>query len=878
MKVITTHINADFDALASMLAAKKIYPDAVVVFPGSQEKNLRKFFLESTLYALEIERIRNVDFDEVDKLILVDIRQSDRIGRFEALIGKPGVEIDIYDHHPASPKDIEGTFEVCRPVGANASLMTAVLEERGIEISPEEATILMLGIYEDTGSLTFSSTTVDDYHAAATLLRKGADLNTVSDFITNELTIDQVTLLNELIESMETHSINGVDVVVTRASMDRYVGDLAVLVHKLKDMENLNVLFAVARMEDRIFMVARSRVDEVDVSSIARAFGGGGHATAASATIRDMTLYEAVEKLRKVLQAEVRPLRTARDLMSTPVKTVGHDETIETAEEMLTRYNINVLPVLAAEKPVGFITRQVVEKATFHGLGHVKVKDYMMTDFESVDAETPLSVIQQLVVEQRQRIVPVVADDDLLGVITRTDILNAIHQTTRSAALDGRLPQMRRKRIRRLLEERLSERICGLLREIGDVAEALGVTAYVVGGFVRDLLMRSETLDVDIVIEGDAIEFAKAFADGRDCRVRSHSMFHTAVMIFPDGFKVDVATARLEYYEEPAALPNVEGSSIKLDLYRRDFTINALAVCLNPESFGELIDFFGAQRDIKDHTIRVLHNLSFVEDPTRIFRAIRFERRFNFRIGKHTLSLMRSTIKSDFPGKLSGKRLLAEVRLIFQEAEPYALLKRIDELGLLPLISPGIKVEKRLQALFSRIKEVLSWFDLLFLEEACRSWMVYFMGLTAFLTDEEMAEICRRLEMSDPVRREMAQARVDLESISRAFRRIDPLKQSEVYRLLDDRSRESILFLMAHAETASIRQAVSTYFTAMLGVKAHLSGEDLKAMGLEPGPSFRKILDEVVDGQLDGEIENRQDALDYVRGKWAPEFDGGEDG
>ena len=155
MDVITTHINADFDSLASMLAAKKLYPDAVLVFPGSQERSLRNFFLHSTLYALEIERIKNIDVQKVHKLILVDTRQISRIGKFSEIVGKPGVEIDIYDHHPPSSEDIRGSREVVSEVGANVTLLINILQERGVEITPDEATAMMLGLYEDTGNLTF---------------------------------------------------------------------------------------------------------------------------------------------------------------------------------------------------------------------------------------------------------------------------------------------------------------------------------------------------------------------------------------------------------------------------------------------------------------------------------------------------------------------------------------------------------------------------------------------------------------------------------------------------------------------------------------------------------------------------------------------------
>ncbi|RLB06596.1 MAG: polya polymerase, partial [Deltaproteobacteria bacterium] len=286
MDVIITHINADFDALASMLAAQKLYPEAKLVFPGSQEKGLRDFFVRSTFYVLEADRVKDIELENIKRLIIVDTRQRSRIGKFAQIVGKPGLEIHIYDHHPPSADDVRGTLEVIEERGATITILLKLLKQKRISITPDEATVMMLGIYEDTGSLTFSSTTEEDFCAAAYLLSKGASLNIISDMITRELTAEQVFLLNDLIRSAERYNIRGVEVVVTTGSSDRYIGDVAVLVHKLKDMENLNVVFALIRMEERVYLIGRSRLEEVNVAEVAVEFGGGGHPTAASATIR----------------------------------------------------------------------------------------------------------------------------------------------------------------------------------------------------------------------------------------------------------------------------------------------------------------------------------------------------------------------------------------------------------------------------------------------------------------------------------------------------------------------------------------------------------------------------------------------------------------
>ena len=542
MEVITTHINADFDSLASMLAAKKLYPNAVLVFPGSQERSLRDFFIHSTLYAFEVERIKNIDLQEVKRLILVDTRQISRIGKFSEVLSKPDLEIHIYDHHPPSSEDLHGSLEVISEVGATVTLLLELLQKRGIEITPDEATVMMLGIYEDTGNLTFPSTKEEDFKAAGYLVRKGANLSILSNVITKELTAEQIFLLNDLIQSATRYSFHGIDVVIAQASVDRYIGDMAVLVHKLKDIENLDVLFVLVRMEDRIYLIGRSRLEEVNVSEIASEFGGGGHPTAASATVKGMTLIEAHDRLVKTLKEMVRPKRVARDAMIYPVKTIEPERTLEEAGEILTRYNLNILPVLQDEKVIGLISKQVVEKAVHHGLRGSLVKEYMTTEFSVVSPDTPFSRVQALIIGQNQSLLPVIEKDRLVGTISVGDVMRILQEEMMKSekgvsVFESQPLYARKKMISKFMKERFPERIHNLLIEFGKVGDELGYSVYAVGGFVRDLLLRVENFDVDIVVEGDGIRLAEEFEKNFPCRIRTHKKFGTAIILFPRRFE-----------------------------------------------------------------------------------------------------------------------------------------------------------------------------------------------------------------------------------------------------------------------------------------------------------------------------------------------------
>ncbi len=726
LEVITTHLNADFDAMASMVAARKLYPKAILSFPGSQERNLRDFFIRSSFYFMDFTRAKQVPIEEIKRLILVDTRQASRLGKFAEAAADGEVDIHIYDHHPDSPDDVHGSVEVVEMLGSTTAILTRILRERGLSLTPQEATVMALGIFEDTGSFTFTSTTPRDFEAAAYLLEKGADLNVVSEIITRELNAEQVALLNDLLEHSTSFHVGGIEVVLARTTAPEYVPDFAVVAHRLMDMENIQVLFALAQMEDRVFVVGRSRLPEVDVSDILSDLGGGGHSYAASAAVKDQPLAQVEEKLRQILQARVHPGRRAREIMSFPVKSVGPEVTLERAEVILNRYSINALPVMSGGKLLGLISRQTVEKGIYHGLKNHPVKDYMTTEIETVGPDATLPEIRERLVISKQRLLPVLEDGQVIGLISRTDLLHLLIAENEEAQWSQPL---RTRNILSLMRERLPKNLLEILKQVGAVAEELGFHAYVVGGFVRDLLLKHENLDIDIVIEGDAIEFAKRFAARFKARSRQFLKFKTAVIIFPDGFKIDVATARIEYYEAPGALPIVEYSSIKMDLYRRDFTINTLALKLNPGEFGTLLDFFGAQRDIKEGRISLLHNLSFVEDPTRAFRAIRFEQRFKFRITKLAANLIANAVKNNFFDRLSGARLFQELKLILMEENPLPAIGRLAEFDLLKAVHLRLGFDEGTRAMLERVQAVLSWYDLLYLEGKYVRWLVYFLGL-----------------------------------------------------------------------------------------------------------------------------------------------------
>ncbi|MBI4002243.1 MAG: CBS domain-containing protein, partial [Nitrospira defluvii] len=809
------------------------------------------------------------------------VQEPERIGPFKELWNRPDVAVHIYDHHPADLGTSDTTsvgrsgelHREVQKVGATTTIVIDLLRSRQVTITPEEATVLALGLYEETGSLGYPSTTPRDLEAAAFVLRAGADLNVVAEILRHPLDPDLIALLNDLLQSGEIFYLEGRKILLASSTYDRYRGDLAEAVQRLAELQGLDAVIVAISLEEKVQIIGRSRRPEIDVAWIAREFGGGGHAVAAAASVKGRTLVEVQEQLKTLLTQRYRPTLLAQDVMTKPVKSIAADATVAEAERTMTTYGVNVLPVVdKKERYVGIISREIIQKALFHRLGHQRIEDLARSDQYSAQPDTPFHEVETRMIELNQRFVPVLLGEKTVGVITRTDLLRSLHDDVLAVArgkpksLMGleSLGGVRRREVGGLLRDQLPDAVRHLLRTAGELAERLGYSVYVVGGFVRDLLLGIDNLDVDFVVEGDGIAFARVLAKERAGRVKVHERFGTAVVLLPDGFKVDVATARTEYYEYPTALPTVEQSSIKKDLYRRDFTINTLAVGLNPRTFGQLIDFYGGQRDLKERIIRVLHSLSFVEDPTRVFRAIRFELRFGFHLSKETLALIKGAVKMELFHRLSGQRLLDELRLLFSERTPRHAVRRLADLDLLRFVHAKLAWSSRLDRRLIEVEEALDWYRFSCLDRAISRWLVYAMALAEVLPEPAVHEVLERFPFTEAERTAINAARFLTQQVCRQLSRRPLLRPSETVRLLTGLSDETLVFLLAKNKSESAKRQISAYLTTYRTVKPALTGKELKALGIAPGPLYSTILARLTEARLDGEVKSDAEERDLV--------------
>ncbi len=873
--VITSHTAADHDALSSMVAAGRLYPGAVLVAPSRQEREGINYFLDSISYLFNFVQPRDCDFSKVKTLVLVDVRQRSRVPHVAEILNSPELEVHCYDHHPDSGEDVPAAVSVVKPWGSTTAILIDLIRQKGLDLDTEEATMLGLGIYEDTGSFTFLSTTEHDLEAAAWLVTRHMDLSVISDLMSRELTAEQVSILNLMLENAVTREIRNIPIVVTEVSLEEYVNDISSLVHKMMDIGNIKVVFALARMGDRVQVVARSRIpDEVDVRLICEAMGGGGHNYAAAASVKDKTFNEVKDELFALLLSTVHAEVLVADKMTSPAKVVVDSQTMAQAEEIMTRYGLKAAPVVAAGglRCVGYLEQQTAARAIAHGLGNRPVTDYMHGKASTVSPDSNLYPAMEIILSQRQRLVPVVRDDQVVGVLTRTDVVRILLDDTLRIPEGTPLGSAHRERnIKSLIFERLPGAHVRLLQLAGKLGEELGVAVYAVGGFVRDLLLYQNNLDIDLTVEGDGIAFAEVLAVRLGGRIRQHRKFRTAIVIFSneqgEEQRIDVATARLEYYEYPGALPTVELSSLKMDLYRRDFTINALAVQLNPGRFGVLVDPFGAQRDMKEKSIRILHSLSFVEDPTRILRAVRFEQRFNFRIGQHTEKLIKNCLQLGIPEKLSGVRIFNELKHVFDEKNPVACLRRLDELEVLKAIHEQLRITPAKENLLANVMEVISWYRLLYLRDTPRNWAVYMLALCPNAKYMEMSSVLERLGFIERERNDFLRMRENTREAEGKLTLWLAQKSGmgRLYSMLSPLPLEGILYLMAKYNEKNIKKEISNFLSRLKNIKLDIDGEDLKKLGEPAGPAMGRILKRLLEAKADGEARDRQEQLAMAR-------------
>ncbi|CAN1212407.1 CBS domain-containing protein [Tumidithrix helvetica PCC 7403] len=892
MDIILCHTTADFDTLGAAVGAARLYAGARIVLTGGMQLPVREFL---SLYRDEYPLIemRSVDPESIQRLILVDTQLPSNLGNAAKWLDLPNVDIHVYDHHPSNLQpNFHATLWCVEAVGSTCTLIIERLQAQVIPLTTFEVTALALGLHVDTGSLTFEHTTARDAIALAWLMQQGVNLKVLSTYIDYAMSpLMQEVLSRGLAElPAQTETMQGYQVAVWSLQYEQFLTGLSGVVERLMELTAIDILIVVAWQADRISLIGRSRHDFAQLHTLMQHYGGGGHAWAASASIKVKTtepfdVKALIAEIKQVLRDRVPQVVIAQTLMSSPVRTIRPDTTIDEAQRVLLRYGHSGLSIVNdRDRLVGIISRRDLDLALHHGFGHAPVRGYMATTVHAIAPQTPLSEIQDLMLKWDIGRLPVVEDGKLVGIVTRTDVLRHLHRLTtepkqESKVSDGTHPE--RNRLQVQMQKLLSPRYRDILQQAAKAADWMNLQLYLVGGTVRDFLLNLATDDLDLVVDGNhplvtngeepegwGVKLARSLQTiYPKTKLEIHGKFQTAALTWPDGLWIDIATARTEFYPYPAALPEVAASSIQQDLYRRDFSINALALHLNGSHAGQILDFFGGLEDLENRTIRVLHPNSFIEDPTRIVRAVRFAVRLGFQLDGRTREYAQSAsslvqrYRSKGIWAYQNTRLKQELRYVLTASYWVQALYQLDELGALQYLHPNLAISPELVQQLRRVGSWLFHFSRIYPDiERHNIWQVRLE--IAIAPYPEAVEVAERLHFNQAGLNRLANFHAWRD---RLFPQLTAdLAPSQVAKLLERLNITEAIALAAVAP-ASIRRLLYRYLSDWNLIKMPLGGRELKQMGYKPGRHYQTILNALREKVLDREITTVTEAETFVK-------------
>lgn len=872
MNIILTHEQADFDAIAGLLGASLIQDSALPVLPRKINRNVRSFL---SLHGSELPFVEARDLSTREELEHVTLVDTQSLVTLKGFTRK--TQVRVIDHH-MEKGTLDPEWSVwCDHVGAVTTLLVEAIQERTLPLTTTQCTLLLLGIYEDTGSLSYASTTSRDIRAAAYLLEQGASLNIAVNYLNPPLSEEQRLVYDQLLEKAETHLINGMRIVIAAASAREISEEISSIGHKMRDLLESDGLIIIVATEEGYRLVLRSTSDQVNVALIAAHFNGGGHERAAAALVhrpsgadadKDVVELERIKKeLLCILPSVIHAPITVRQIMSHKPCLILPSLLAAEAAKLMAKYGYEGFPVVENDRVLGLLTRRSVDRSLAHKLD-LPASSLMEAGSVIVSPDDSLDHLQEVMTETGWGQIPVfdAEKNEITGIVTRTDLLKVLSTSQ---------PRKRVHHLASRLDGSLPVEQIALLKTVAAQATKLGMAAYVVGGFVRDLILGRHVTDFDIVVEGDAINLAEALVARFGGRMVCHNRFGTAkwyldtkstalqaiykvtkspiLPTLPDS--LDLITARTEFYDHPTALPTVERSSIKLDLHRRDFTINTMAIRLDGHHYGELLDHYGGYNDLKNGVIRVLHSLSFIDDPTRAIRAIRFEQRFDFKIEERTFDLMLEAagqLKS-----ITGERIRHELDLLLFEERVSRMLNRLSETGLLSSIHPALSwdpdLSERLTPLLADIPSA-EW------ELPERMWghpLRKVLGYTFWLmnlNEVGLHSVVRKLHIPANISEVIQQSR----TLSAHMNDLVGKAPSTICARLDGINLAAIRCVYYQNQNPAEQALINEYIFHLRKIEASIDGDDLLTMGIPPGPHYRVILDELKNAWLDGRISSSE--------------------
>jgi tRNA nucleotidyltransferase (CCA-adding enzyme) len=906
MDLVLCHRTADFDVLGAAVGMACWHPGTQIVLTGGGHPGVQAFL---ALYRDEFPmlEVRAVNPEAIRSLTIVDTQRRELLGNAAAWLDLPGVTINLYDHHLEAEADIVAQTVQLEPVGATTTLIVEHLQRAQIQLSTAAATVMALGIHADTGSLTYENSTARDALALAWLIQQGAHQRAIGEFSEPGLSPQLQALLTQGLAQLQITTHQGYHLASVLLPTPDYTPGMSTLAAHLitlteTDALLLGNLYHNHADSPRLAVIARARKPGINLHALLQPWGGGGHASAAALTLKTDAPEAVMADLLAQLCQQLPPPIVAKSIMSAPVRTIRPETTIDEARRTLLRYGHSGLSVVDAQgQLLGMISRRDLDIALHHGFGHAPVKGYMSAPVRTITPETPLTEIANQMAQHDIGRLPVVAAGQLTGMVTRTDVLRQLYQMQQRPPAPTNPDEFSSgdagAQLQQRLQAYLPPTLWQLLQKIAQRASERGWQLYLVGGAVRDLWLAAspeqyQVREFDLVVDGVANSATAASIEPADSppaagvilaeswrsehpevQVQVYGQFQTAALHWGNdsslpGFSVDIATARTEFYPYPAAHPEVSASSIRQDLYRRDFTINALAIRLTPTGKGgELLDFFGGIADLEQRQIRVLHPNSFIEDPTRIFRAVRFAVRLGFRLEPQTEAYIRHAIASGVYQRLEQRkapslqsRLRNELSYLLQAEYWVAALELLGDLGALSCLHPQLMPSAQL---WRRMRLADRWLQHLAQESvSVQSWQLMLETLIAGLPPEHRETVAANLNLSPDSQHRLQVLDASQQQINQQIS--TTMLPSEMVQRLQA-FEVPLLILVASQSQALTRRMLWRYLNHWRWVKPLLNGNQLQQLGYRRGPQLRHILEAVRAATLDGQITDVASATAYVQ-------------
>ncbi len=854
--------NADLDAVGALRCLTILFPEAAVLHPV----RLRHNAWEALRKQIWFDSLRHdqIDFSQTKKVYLLGISQSRQNRELIEELVKHQCEVEVFsDRIPQLPI----AFKLTRmnSLSLTASLFMRLHHEH-LRYNDADIHLFDLAITEKTWSGLAAKMHRNDLQALEIVRQLDKSPFKLANQVVLGMRDGQAGLYRHMLKNVEDIESGFWPIAFIAVKSAGQVQELEPVLDAIWSDLGQPILVAMVSYNNFSRIWARSNISQVDFSQVFSEFKPFRCRSWHCFNFSGENHCHNRQTLLDCLSHNLIPDQTAGEIMSASPQCIDWNSTVKQAFDQMLKFNIMSLVVLKEGDFAGIVTRRDLDRALQMQLLDATIGPYVPTNFPVVSPQTPVRVLKSLMVRYNLTRLPVIDGNRVTGIITTHELLRALSdplplpQDFLPLAEPVQLPEP--LVIESALKRVFSLKIFHLLSKIGKFATKVGVQAFAVGGFVRDLLLERQNFDIDVVIIGDAMKFAADLSNELDCEYKVFDRFHTA-RIYLEDLKVDFSSARIEHYANPGALPQIEYSGLSNDLYRRDFTINALALCINPENFLQLKDFFGGYQDLINRQIRILHAFSFLEDPTRLFRALRFAGRFKFVMESDTRQAFELAISREAPAKLSIKRIAAEISRGFNEERAQPVIAEVFAAGLMKYLSRELVDASILPTRFKLIKGLVKRFS--GLHEEIDTEAIHWAGILSLLPADKSEDLLEAINTAHSQRVKILQAIRSMRTIPATLARVNADDNFNLYHELSKLDIETLIALIAFSLDKRNARKVIYFVTSLRHIQCSISGKDLIAEGIKPGPHMRVIFEHIINMKLSGKALSREEELQIAK-------------